>query len=120
MNVNVNNLARDVRDIRYNLDTQPPRHFADNAVLTGLLAELDSERSMSRGYEEYILRIADLSMDLREHFSIVQQLHYGNTLTSHNLDEFISSIDSILEVNSSILETINDNCSEREVRPSFN
>ena len=75
---------------------------------------------MSCNYEEYILRITDLSLDLCDHFSIVQQLHYNGTLTSHVLDEFMVSIGTILEVNSSILDTVNANCTEREVCPSFN
>jgi hypothetical protein len=71
MNLNVEVIAQNVQDVRFLLDTQPPIQFVDNAVISGLSADLESECSMSHSYEDFILRNSDLHVELRTHFNLV-------------------------------------------------
>jgi hypothetical protein len=120
MNLNVEVIAQNVQDVRFLLDTQPPIQFVDNAVISGLSANLDSECSMSRSYEDFILRNSDLHVELCTHFDLVHQMYNNGNLSSEALAEFLARLDVILEVQTTIIDLIDTNYLEHECRPRFN
>ena len=75
---------------------------------------------MSQGYENHILSNSEAHVTLRDHFHSIKQLFLDGSLTSQTLDEFQSVLTSLVDTNASMVETVNDNCSQREGLPKFN
>ena len=70
------------------LDSLPSLPFANNTVLTGVIAGFNAERSMAQNYEEFFRASSEFHVELCKKFDTVQQLYYSSLLTVQNLDDF--------------------------------
>ena len=112
-------MVQDVRDIRDVLDSLPSLPFANNAILTGIIAGFNVERSMAQNYEEFFCASSEFHVKLRKKFDTVQQLYHSGLLTAQNLDDFDAVLSSLVDVESFIDDIISTNQAERGVRPLF-
>jgi hypothetical protein len=120
LNLNVDTLVHNVRDIHEVLESLPACLYADNAVLSGVIAGFNSERSMAQSYEDFLNSSSEFHVELVRRFDDIQQLFSSRLLTSQTLDEFHGVLASLVEVQSSMSGMISTNRAECEGRPRFN
>ena len=72
LNLNVDSMVQDVRDIRDVLDSLPSLPFANNAILTGVIAGFNAECSMAQNYEEFFHASSEFHVKLHKKFDTVQ------------------------------------------------
>jgi hypothetical protein len=68
LNLNVDNLVHNVRDIHEVLESLPACPYADNAVLSGVIAGFNSERSMAQSYEDFLDSSSEFRKSLAPEF----------------------------------------------------
>ena len=112
-------MVQDVRDIRDVLDSLPSLPFADNAILTGVIAGFNAERSMAQNYEEFFRANSEFHVELRKKFDTVQQLYHSGLLTAQNLDDFDAVLSLLVDVESFVDDMISTNQAEHGGRPLF-
>ena len=91
-----------------------------NNTYSGILAGLDSERSIAQNYEEYLRNSSDLYVELGNRFDTLRQMYNNGSLTSIALDEYSNALSSILDVQSAMDDLVIANHAEREGRAGFN
>jgi hypothetical protein len=64
LNLNVDNLVHNVRDIHEVLESLPTCPYTDNAVLSGVIAGFNSERSMAQNYEDFLDSSSEFHVEL--------------------------------------------------------
>jgi hypothetical protein len=84
----VDTLGHDVRDIHEVLESLPACPYADNAVLSGVIAGFNSEHSMAQSYENFLDSSSEFHVKLVRQFDDIQQLFSSRLLTSQTLDKF--------------------------------
>ena len=112
-------MVQDVQDIRDVLNSLPLLPFADNTVLTGIIAGFNAERSIAQNYEEFFHASSEFHVELCKKFDTVQQLYYSGLLMAQNLDDFDAVLSSLVDVESFVDDMISTNQAERGVRPLF-
>ena len=116
VNQGISSLIQEIRDIRSEFDSRP---FVDNALLTGLSASYDSELAMSHVYEDLLLGNAGIYGGLIGQFGAIQLAYYGGNLSSQTLDEFMTALNSLIDVQSAINDVVVGNRQAREGRPQY-
>jgi hypothetical protein len=120
LNLNMDNLVHNVRDIHDVLESLPACPYADNAVLSSVIAGFNSKRSIAQSYEDFLDSSSEFYVELVHRFDDIQQLFSSRLLTSQTLDEFHGVLASLVEVQSSMSGMISTNHAEHEGRPRFN
>ena len=96
-----------------------PFIFANNTY-SGILAGLDSKRSIAQNYEEYLRNSSDLYVELGNRFDTLRQMYDNGSLTVTALDEYRNALSSILDVQSTMDDLVIANRTEREGQAGFN
>ena len=112
-------MVQDVWDIHDVLNSFPSLPFANNTVLTGVIARFNAERSMAQNYEEFFCASSEFHVELHKKFDTVQQLYHSGLLTAQNLDDFDAVLSSLVDVESFVDDMISTNQAECGVRPLF-
>jgi hypothetical protein len=120
LNLNVDTLVCNVRDIHEVLESLPVCPYVDNAVLSGIIAGFNSKCSMAQNYKDFLDSSSEFHVELVRRFDDIQQLFSSKLLTSQTLDKFHGVLASLVEVQSSMLIMISTNCAERKGRSKFN
>ena len=101
------------------LNSLPLLPFANNAVLTGIIAGFNVECSMAQNYEEFIHASSEFHVELCKKFDTVQQLYHSGLLTAQNLDDFDTVLSSLVDVESFVDDMISTNQAECGGCPVF-
>ena len=119
LNLNVDSMVQDVRDICDVLDSLPSLPFADNTILTGIIAGFNAEHSMAQNYKEFFRASSEFHVELCKKFDTVQQLYHSSLLTAQNLDDFDAVLSSLVDVECFVDDMISTNQAERGGHPLF-
>ena len=101
------------------LNSLPSFPFADNTILSGVIAGFNVECSMAQNYKEFFCASSEFHVELHKKFDTVQQLYYSGLLTAQNLDDFDAVLSSLVDVESFIDNMISTNQAECRVHPVF-
>ena len=74
---------------------------------------------MSHVYEDLLLGNAGIYGGLIGQFGAIQLAYYGGNLSSQTLDEFMTALNSLIDVQSAINDVVVGNRQAREGRPQY-